>query len=136
MSIFTFGMDFKSFNNFFSKIDQYLLPGKKAHLMLSPTSRKFVLNKNKPKKASVLIFCYPNNTMMNVIPIRRPDYIGFHSGEISFPGGKFDIHDKTLEQTALREFHEETGVQLISKKNLIKFTPKTFIHLKKVQKIK
>lgn len=123
MSIFTFGMDFKSFNNLFSKIDQYLLPGKKAHLMLSPTSRKFVLNKNKPKKASVLIFCYPKNTMMNVILIRRPDYIGFHSGEISFPGGKFDIHDKTLEQTALREFHEETGVQLISKKNLIKFTP-------------
>ena len=56
----------------------------------------------KPKKASVLIFCYPKNTMMIVILIRRPDYIGFHSGEISFPGGKFDIHDKTLEQTALK----------------------------------
>ena len=91
--------------------------------MLSPVSRKIIVNKNNPKKASVLIFCYPKNDKMHIILIKRSDYIGFHSGEISFPGGKLDNQDKNLRHTALREFYEELGVKLISKKNLTKFTP-------------
>ena len=60
---------------------------------------------------------------MHVILIKRSDYIGFHSGEISFPGGKLDNQDKNLRHTALREFYEELGVKLILKRNLTKFTP-------------
>ena len=55
---------------------------------------------------------------MLTILIKRSDYIGFHSGEICFPWGKFDNHDKNLQHTALREFIEELGVKLILKKNL------------------
>lgn len=58
-----------------------------------------------------------------LILIKRSDYIGFHSREISFPGGKFDNEDKNLQHTALREFYEELGVKLILKKNLKKFIP-------------
>ena len=123
MSIFVFLMDYKNFNNIFSKNDHFILPGKKTHRMLSPSSRKIIQNKNKPKKASVLIFCYPKNDKMHLILIKRSNFIGFHSGEISFPGGKLDVGDRTLEQTALREFREELGVQLVSKTDSIKFTP-------------
>ena len=123
MSIFVLSMNYKNFNKFFSKTGDFILPGKKAQFMLSPVSRKIIVNKNNPKKASVLIFCYPKNDKMHVILIKRSDYIGFHSGEISFPGGKFDNQDKNLRHTALREFYEELGVKLISKKNLTKFTP-------------
>ena len=123
MSIFVFSMNYKNFNKFFSKTGDFNLPGKKAQFMLSPVSRKIIVNKNNPKKASVLIFCYPKNDKMHVILIKRSDYIGFHSGEISYPGGKLDNQDKNLRHTALREFYEELGVKLISKKNLTKFTP-------------
>ena len=60
---------------------------------------------------------------MHLILIKRSNFISFHSGEISFPVGKLDVGDMTLEQTTLREFREELGVQLVSKKDLIKFAP-------------
>ena len=88
MSVFIFSMNYKNFNKFFSKTGDFNLPGKKAQFMLSPVSRKIIINKNNPKKASVLIFCYPKNDKMHVVLIKRSDYISFHSGEISYPGGK------------------------------------------------
>src|SRR5690606_7810693 len=39
----------------------------------------------------------------------RPEYEGVHSGQISFPGGEKEEQDRPLEETALREFNEETG---------------------------
>jgi 8-oxo-dGTP pyrophosphatase MutT (NUDIX family) len=33
-----------------------------------------------------------------------------HSGQIAFPGGRFDNNDSTLERTALREAYEEIGL--------------------------
>ena len=123
MRIFVFFMDYKNFSIFFSKTVSFKLPGKKAQLMLSPASLKIIENKNKSKKASVLIFCYLKNNNMHLFLIKRSYFGGFYSSEISFPRGKFKVCDKTIEQTALREFHEELGVQLISKKNLIKLPP-------------
>lgn len=42
--------------------------------------------------------------------IRRPLYDGAHSGQIAFPGGRFESGDKSLQYTALRESKEEVGV--------------------------
>jgi 8-oxo-dGTP pyrophosphatase MutT (NUDIX family) len=34
------------------------------------------------------------------------------SGHMAFPGGRTDVHDTTLQNTAMREAHEEVGVDL------------------------
>lgn len=54
-----------------------------------------------------------------------------HSGEMGFPGGKYDPQDKNLEETALRECEEELGIPRTNISVLGCFddhlTPKRFI---------
>lgn len=45
-----------------------------------------------------------------VIFTRRAWHLRSHTGEISFPGGRFEAGDADLEATALRETHEEIGL--------------------------
>ncbi len=48
----------------------------------------------------------------NVVLIKRPEWMPSHQGEIAFPGGKFEPGvDDDLEAAALREAHEEVGLQ-------------------------
>lgn len=42
--------------------------------------------------------------------MKRPEYEGSHSGQISLPGGKIEINDTSLAHTALRETNEELGI--------------------------
>ena len=74
------------------------------------------------KNAAVLIYCYPKFDLMHLSLIKRSNYIGVHSGQISFPGGKPEPNDKKLEDTALRECSEELGIQIVNK-NLFPLTP-------------
>lgn len=41
----------------------------------------------------------------------RPDHLDKHAGEISFPGGKIEETDPSPRHTALRESHEEVGIE-------------------------
>ena len=48
----------------------------------------------------------------------RSNKVGSHGGEVSFPGGMFEKEDKDLQNTALRESQEETGLDQ-SKVNIL-----------------
>ncbi len=65
--------------------------------------------------ASVLVPLQYEDSMWQVILTRRSMNMKKHSGQISFPGGKFEDEDKTLYATALREAFEEIG---LSSKNV------------------
>ena len=62
------------------------------------------------RQAGVLILLYPDKGSIYTVFMQRPDYNGVHGGQISFPGGKKEPEDENVIQTALRESHEETGI--------------------------
>ena len=66
--------------------------------------------------ASVLVVIYGKEPI--VVMTEKPKHMKFHAGEISFPGGKLDVDDSDLLQTALRETSEEIGLT-ISKEQVI-----------------
>ena len=66
--------------------------------------------------ASVLVVIYGKEP--TVIMTEKPKHMKFHAGEVSFPGGKLDVDDSDLLQTALRETSEEIGL-LISREQVI-----------------
>jgi 8-oxo-dGTP pyrophosphatase MutT (NUDIX family) len=92
------------------------LPGTRAQLKMTSNRRlremREVRQMDKAIKSSVLILLYPGveNGMPNFVVTLRQKYNGVHSGQISLPGGRFELQDNDLIQTALRETHEEIGV--------------------------
>ncbi len=101
------------FTDFFENLKNELkkdLPGEKAHVKMAPGIRDYFKPNTKSRKAGVLILIYPKNQELHVAFIRRTEYNGPHSGQISFPGGKTEKEDFDIIQTALRESHEEIGI--------------------------
>lgn len=90
------------------------LPGKDAHLKMAPLPldlRRFELTRpDNLRKSGVLILFYPYQNSTYFPLIKRPEYPGFHSGQVAFPGGKMEIGDENIIQTALREAEEEIGI--------------------------
>ena len=62
-----------------------------------------------PRESAVLALLYPKGGQLHCLLMVRPIYDGVHSGQVAFPGGKREPGDPSLKETALREFHEETG---------------------------
>lgn len=63
-----------------------------------------------PKPSSVLLLLYPGaDGAINFPLVKRADYPGAHSGQISFPGGRAEAGETKI-QTALREAEEEVAV--------------------------
>jgi 8-oxo-dGTP pyrophosphatase MutT (NUDIX family) len=60
--------------------------------------------------AAVLVPLYLADGTLHVVFTRRRDDLRRHAGEISFPGGRQDIEEEDLRDTALREAEEEIGL--------------------------
>ena len=61
--------------------------------------------------ASVLVVIYGKSP--KIIMTEKPKSMKLHAGEISFPGGKIDVNDTNLLETALRETNEEIGLNIL-----------------------
>lgn len=90
------------------------LPGWEAHRKMINYMRPKVTDVElidpDAKQGAVLALLYPKNKEPHVALMLRNTYDGTHSGQVSFPGGKREIQDKDLMQTALREAHEEMNI--------------------------
>ena len=65
------------------------------------------------KAAVALIFRLGENDVLELLFIKRAEYEGDPwSGQIAFPGGRAEERDASLEETAIRETREETGIDL------------------------
>jgi 8-oxo-dGTP pyrophosphatase MutT (NUDIX family) len=62
------------------------------------------------KPSAVLCLLFPVNGELNVLLMKRREDKTAHSGQVSFPGGSYDVTDADLKATALREAQEEVGI--------------------------
>ncbi len=127
------------FSQFIRKLEDQLngpLPGQTAQLKMSSMVRiRELMNFIQPDnavKSSVLVLLYPSGARINLVLMRRPDYTGVHSGQISLPGGKYEDSDESLIYTALREAQEEIGidparVQILGQLTDLYIPPSNFI---------
>ncbi|UUV20718.1 NUDIX hydrolase [Paenimyroides aestuarii] len=86
-----------------------------AHLKMAPLERiqylqNYDYSAQNPKASAVLSLFYPKNNAAHLLLIVRSSYPGVHSSQIAFPGGKRELTDKDLQETALRETTEEVGI--------------------------
>jgi 8-oxo-dGTP pyrophosphatase MutT (NUDIX family) len=86
------------------------LPGEQAQLQMAPTFRGHIDSGSFAKEAAVLALLYPSDGKLHLVFIKRNEYDGPHSAQISFPGGIREAGDLSLEYTALREAREEVGI--------------------------
>ena len=109
-------MKFEHFKKLIPKIKNKSLPGLSAQLKLAPIGRSLQFNFQNPYKiAAVALIIYPDEEHeARLVLIKRNHYEGVHSGQVSFPGGKHEINDSSLTQTALRESKEEIGIDIDS----------------------
>ena len=66
---------------------------------------------SEPNPAAVLIPFLKKKNGWHILYIRRTVVSNDrHSGQVAFPGGRADISDRNAEDTAIRETHEEIGI--------------------------
>lgn len=63
------------------------------------------------KCAAVLVPLIWDKDEWHLLFTRRTDRVESHKGQVSFPGGGCDEGETTPEETALREAHEEVGIE-------------------------
>ncbi|GCC51527.1 CoA pyrophosphatase [Chryseotalea sanaruensis] len=106
-------MTLDQLTNYLTKRLQAPLPGVLAHEPLRARPNGSIIpdftHKLPPKPGSVLILLYEENGNIKFPLIKRPQYLGAHSGQVSLPGGKAEAGE-TIIETALREGEEEIGI--------------------------
>jgi 8-oxo-dGTP pyrophosphatase MutT (NUDIX family) len=86
------------------------LPGTNAQMLMAPSLRRPANVPLPMRDSGVLLLFYPVNDRLFTVFMKRTEYGGPHSGQISFPGGKSEEEDRSLVETALRESREEIGI--------------------------
>lgn len=108
-------MTFETFFHQIQAIKSAELLGIEAQEVMVPMERRPYLEvenfKNKqPRTSAVMMLLYPKQEELSLLLIERAVYKGVHSGQVGFPGGKYEKEDGNLEVTALRETNEEVGI--------------------------
>ncbi len=108
-----------------------------SHLKMAPEHRiSDYLNEQKlivnARKSAVMILFFHEANQLKMIVIRRSVYVGIHSGQIAFPGGRYEEDDGDVRVTALREIQEEIGIpeekiELIGRLSDIYVPPSNFL---------
>jgi 8-oxo-dGTP pyrophosphatase MutT (NUDIX family) len=62
------------------------------------------------REAAVLVGLVPRTGGWQVLLTRRTDALRHHAGQVSFPGGRVEPEDRDAIAAALRESHEEIGL--------------------------
>jgi 8-oxo-dGTP pyrophosphatase MutT (NUDIX family) len=80
-----------------------------------PAYSDFDLSGSRPeapvlKRAAVLVPLIARDHGLNVLLTRRSSDLPTHAGQIAFPGGRCEDSDADVGATALREAHEEVGL--------------------------
>ncbi len=127
------------FNEFITKLKLQLaqpLPGEAAqYKMASPrrqSIKEYLQFAKDPKHSAVLILLYPVEEKIFTFLMLRPDEQGVHSGQVSFPGGKYEEEDGGYKNTALREAGEELGlssekIEIIGELSPLYIPPSNFL---------
>jgi 8-oxo-dGTP pyrophosphatase MutT (NUDIX family) len=124
-------MEFSDFLKYVPKISTEVLPAMEAHVKMIPPQRLDLLKNEAfsntiPKKAAVMMLLYPKANITHLVLIVRNSYPGIHASQIAFPGGKVELYDETLADTALRETYEEIGIP-IDKISVVKAFSEVYI---------
>ena len=80
-----------------------------AHDRMAPLRERTGKSENS-RQAGVLLLLYPEPDGLYIVLTRRTESLRGHSGQVSFPGGRRDLHDESFTATALRETCEELGI--------------------------
>jgi len=90
------------------------LPGEEAQMKMASRIRhddlKLDYDLSKAIPSGILILFYPSDDQVKTVLILRQTYEGVHSGQVSFPGGRYEESDKSIIETALRESQEEVNI--------------------------
>jgi 8-oxo-dGTP pyrophosphatase MutT (NUDIX family) len=89
------------------------LPGRDYQLRMAAILKRHIFDAPPTaRKAAVLMLMFPQNGEWHIVLTERTGNPNDpHSHQISFPGGSAELADADLAATALRETHEEIGVE-------------------------
>ncbi len=75
-----------------------------------PTPEMLATLQLEPVAAAVLVPLFEQQGEPHVLLTERSPHLSRHAGQISFPGGRIEVHDRAPLAAALRETEEEIGV--------------------------